>query len=357
MKVHRKRGFTLVELLVVIAIIGVLVALLLPAVQAAREAARRIQCSNNLKQISLGLTNFESTHKVFPSAQHWDEHVTWFVKILPYMEQQAAKDCWDMTQPWHRAYDGSGQPLQLPCWSIQVPRYRCPSRSRPNGEFTPGGVDPAPGFDGNPPEVHPSAPYGDYAGNGGTESCCCGPGAVYPTGVFPEPEGLMNNDNGVILRQSWHPGSTSAPYKSHIKITTITDGLSNTLMLGERHVVQDRHGPSWETCKSNCDGLEGEESLGLDGSWASGNDREGTTRHAGIAYPLANGPSDMFGWPLLRVFGSWHPGICQFAMCDGSVSSLDVTISGRVLEDLTSRNSVSHDPNFPGWDGQDCYNF
>src|SRR4051812_46549754 len=87
-----KAGFTLVELLVVIAIIGVLVALLLPAVQAAREAARRTQCSNNLKQLSLALLNYETVHTTFPPAGIDTNQMSWTVLLLPYFEQQALYD-------------------------------------------------------------------------------------------------------------------------------------------------------------------------------------------------------------------------------------------------------------------------
>src|SRR5512138_2950661 len=85
----RRRGFTLVELLVVIAIIGVLVALLLPAVQAARESARRSQCANNLKQIGLGVHNYADTHRTMPAGNIHSVFGSWLVWLLPYVEQQS----------------------------------------------------------------------------------------------------------------------------------------------------------------------------------------------------------------------------------------------------------------------------
>src|SRR5262245_29962927 len=93
-------GFTLVELLVVIAIIGVLVALLLPAVQSAREAARRMQCQNHLKQIGLAVHSFEDVYKTLPHSRY-DDRYTWAVEILPFIEQKTLYDQWDLTKRYY----------------------------------------------------------------------------------------------------------------------------------------------------------------------------------------------------------------------------------------------------------------
>src|SRR5215510_8577319 len=96
-----RRAFTLIELLVVIAIIGILVALLLPAVQAAREAARRSQCVNNLKQVGIALQNFESVRKFVPPSREPCGVSTWEILILPYMEETAAASQWDYTTGYY----------------------------------------------------------------------------------------------------------------------------------------------------------------------------------------------------------------------------------------------------------------
>ena len=125
----RQRGFTLVELLVVIAIIGILVGLLLPAVQAAREAARRMQCQNNLKQLGLSFHNYESATKRFPGGVGpfgccWG---TWQVGVLPYMEQSAMYSI-------YQNYGGSdatgiryGGAVNRPVTSSRIPTLTCPS--------------------------------------------------------------------------------------------------------------------------------------------------------------------------------------------------------------------------------------
>src|SRR5262245_49295913 len=112
-------AFTLVELLVVIAIIGVLVALLLPAVQAAREAARRSQCQNHLKQLGLGIHNFEDINKSLPHTRY-DNRYTWAVEIMPFIEQQNLYGSWDLT----KSYYAQTNAARL----TAVPIYFCPSR-------------------------------------------------------------------------------------------------------------------------------------------------------------------------------------------------------------------------------------
>jgi len=127
----RRSGFTLVELLVVIAIIGVLVALLLPAVQAAREAARRMQCTNNMKQLALALHNHHDTNLIFPAALDeipnpaggtWNH--SWVPRILPYIEQQALLQQYRFDQAWDAAAgnDKAGGPIKQ-----NIPGFLCPS--------------------------------------------------------------------------------------------------------------------------------------------------------------------------------------------------------------------------------------
>ena len=127
-----RRGFTMVELLVVIAIIGVLVALLLPAVQAARESARRTQCINNLRQLTLGVHNFHDVNLVFPASQ--DQWVnskgatigcSWHTRILPFIEQQAVYQQYNFDAAWDDAATNAVPQTGVIC--TKVKGFLCPS--------------------------------------------------------------------------------------------------------------------------------------------------------------------------------------------------------------------------------------
>jgi prepilin-type N-terminal cleavage/methylation domain-containing protein len=124
-KAEVRRGFTLVELLVVIAIIGILIALLLPAVQAAREAARRMQCSNNLKQIGLGLHNYHDTFGTFPPGASQDQYLGYATRLLPFMEQKPLYDRVDFENVY-------STPNNYAVGAVRVDAFLCPSSS----EFT-----------------------------------------------------------------------------------------------------------------------------------------------------------------------------------------------------------------------------
>ncbi len=137
----RARGFTLVELLVVIAIIGILVGLLLPAVQAAREAARRMQCSNNLKQLSLAMLNYESTHRKFPMAGTVDADFSVQARLLPYVEQSNVNNMLDYSVPAFTGPFNAKVPSAafVKAFATPLPLFLCPSDPAPSVSIVPVG--------------------------------------------------------------------------------------------------------------------------------------------------------------------------------------------------------------------------
>jgi prepilin-type N-terminal cleavage/methylation domain-containing protein/prepilin-type processing-associated H-X9-DG protein len=342
-----QRGFTLVELLVVIAIIGILVALLLPAIQAAREAARRSQCKNNLKQIATGCINHENTHKVFPRngwGWRWmgdpdkgygpQQPGSWVYQSLPYLEEEAVAIVGAGMAPADKAIALKDQ------MSAGVPIFICPTRrsltvltSRtPDGKYTEldsGGAEKIP-FNAAVPDALAKT---DYAINGGSNgfpgtfpplplpnaappnatSCAPGPfpNCAAPSNVGPDLEGIGKFFNGISTRY------TGA------KVGQISDGTSKTALVGEKAMVPRFYetgygqGPNYSS-----------DNGGDNSSMYQGYDVD-TTRWIG---PKPEQDNEVAGFIASHHerFGSAHSNGMHMAMCDGSVQVIDYDIDQQV---------------------------
>ncbi|MEZ6136173.1 MAG: DUF1559 domain-containing protein [Pirellulaceae bacterium] len=219
-----RSAFTLVELLVVIAIIGILVGLLLPAVQSAREAARRMSCSNNLKQVGLALQNYHSAHKKFPPQAIWGPgkaphtkayHHTWNVMILPFIEQQGFYDSINKRLPiWGQLTDPS-DPSSSPLISTQIPTLRCPSDS---GRW-------------DVEETHGIA-VTNYAGSEGYH--------WWDTAETPANWSSSQGEDKFV-----RPGDASGVFTvtKTRRLSDITDGSSNTVLVAEKDSMGFGGGP------------------------------------------------------------------------------------------------------------------
>jgi prepilin-type N-terminal cleavage/methylation domain-containing protein len=305
-------GFTLVELLVVITIIGILIALLLPAVQAAREAARQMQCSNNLKQVGTAVHGFHQAQgAVPPSYLYGCGTPTWMGIIMPFMEQQPLYD--KIADKQIYTFFSATDPSQTAFMKLPLSAYICPSREGPlvsTGEIVRSGVGPMYGS------------VADYA-------MCFGDGLLTPlnatTARASNGIGRMASDG---LFAGTDPRRTFTNWKPLRNFEQVTDGLSNTLLCGEKAVHPDHPG----------DVIYGDGTLfSDDGYWSS-------CRFAGPNHPLlASDPSDTATW--LPVFGSRHAGgACGFVMADGSVQKLLPTIDSTILGYLAN---VSDDQPIP----------
>jgi prepilin-type N-terminal cleavage/methylation domain-containing protein len=295
-KLHRSAAFTLVELLVVIAIIGILIALLLPAIQAAREAGRRANCSNNLKQHGLGLLAYHNEHKTFPvgnTAPKRDNTGGWWgfqARILPYMEAKNVYSLCDFN------YKGScfdaimhSQKAGAPVGTMILAFHKCPD-------------DPLT----NPPAIYRDPGAGDY----GCTNYLGSMGSISdPNPNDPDPR--KREFNGILYHGN---------YNAVVSLTKITDGSSHTVIMGERGVSNDLFG--WPYCGA--------------GEWLPNNG------NAGLGDNLMSAEEGMCkGWPNNLHnwhYWSYHPGICQFLMADGSVRPLSYDIDFVVFQALSSRN-------------------
>ena len=292
-----RAAFTLVELLVVIAIIGVLVALLLPAVQAAREAARRTQCLNHLKQIGLAMHNYNDTFGNLPNSRR-DASYTWMVPILPFTEQPALYDQWKQGPSFATQVQQARE--------ARIPIYFCPSRRTAGSakivtETMDGSTTPA---NGTP---------GDYA-------VCTGDSAVNG-GDYWQVNGSTPPNNGVFY--VWNrmgvtpPNPGDPPFKRGVRFAEISDGTSNTLLVGDKHVH----------IKHLNDPTKG------DGAAFNG-DKGHSNRSVGSNRPLAKGPNDA----TTGRFGSWHPSITNFVLVDGSVRGISLSTNAATLGALAGKD-------------------
>lgn len=328
--VFRRAGFTLIELLVVIAIIGILIAILLPAVQHARAAARRTQCQNNLKQIGLALHQFHDAGGAFPPARlvldgvrtlssdgttRGMDEPSWLIHILPHLEQSTLFKDWDLYKPF------GSQPLSVR--QTVVSTFLCPERHGGTSPIAPDSsvVITLPCGCGGGVQNIPGGAVADYVANHGDLT----PGAAgLPTDFYWGGRGT-----GVII--SSHPkmsGTEIVPgWVEKIAIRDIKDGTSNTVMVGEPFI------PNGEMTKSP-----------FNGPAYFGRHFQNFTRVGGPGVPLAHNAQDQRG--MLYSFGSDHEGVVQFALADGSVRGISTSVSSSVLGDLCNRSDGSRVGNF-----------
>jgi prepilin-type processing-associated H-X9-DG protein len=319
-------------LLVVIAIIAILIGLLLPAVQKVREAASRMSCQNNLKQIALAVHNYHDSTGMFPPVRVSNNHASWFVLIMPFLEQENISKGWVFTTTYvaQTAFYREQQVKTYYCPSrrtpgeLHRPEQVYPADITPPPNFTPtGSADPR--FSGS---NQPPGALGDYA-------ACLGEYGFYAT---PPAEVLFGtNANGVLIVGSIVNGQP----KSFTAMNSVLDGTSNTFMVGEKHIPQ---------------GMFGRLKVG-DGSIYCGIWTTYSGRCAGRGHPLAKGPHDLTPAEAIprppgstgtwrpgndaayaKKFGSWHPGLCNFAFADGSVRSVSVNTDEETLGRLAARN-------------------
>ena len=323
---HR-RGFTLVELLVVIAIIGTLIALLLPAIQAARESGRRASCANNIKQLALGVESHKTLLGHFPTGgwnqnwlgdkekgADWRQPGGWCFTILPYID---AKNLYDSVSTIRA--------------STNMPLFVCPTR-RGTG-LVPAGVTGLLHTDyaGNRGS-YASIPASPTAANVDRETTFGPPGYTLPTSYPSTPSDLLLLQTGlqaagVTLNTSQVPPLSGAAVAtggvifagSSVLPVSIRDGTSNTYLMAEKYVPRSSYGVGTPA------------GLG-DAECAYVGDSADTLR-GGQALPQSDATpitTVLSTSVLAGVFGSAHPGVFNAAMCDGSVRSVSFDIDARI---------------------------
>jgi len=336
----RRKAFTLVELLVVIAIIGILVALLLPAIQAAREAARRTSCQNHLKQLALACLNHESTHKHLPTSGwgwRWQGDSNkgfgvsqpggWSFNILPYIEEPAVRNLVSglaSTGATRKEYEAKMlQIVQTP-----MPIFTCPSRREPRlypYENTASGKTYL-------AENLTSCKTGkcqiartDYAGNAGNSYNSSGAGKEGPADLA-----AATSFSGWIT--STQNGATYQ--RSRVKMAQITDGTTKTALIGEKYMSPSEY----ESGKSDLDDQNifvghDVDNLRYTGQVIAGGVRDAFLPEQDSIERVPSLARDLNAKPpkLGPVFGSNHAGAMNMSFCDGSVQSITYDVDPAVF--------------------------
>ena len=290
-----RQGFTLVELLVVIAIIGVLTLLLLPAINAAREAARRTQCKNNLRQIGFGMTNYEAARMKFPPGQKRPclrcDEMSWSSFFLEFIEEKAIHDRLDFQRD---IFD----PVNMEQAQLKIPTYLCPSVANEH-------INRDDGIIINVPEEQ-----------GGGFACIDYMGISGPARRLEDRAGNEYGRNrGVLVTLKGYPSRVLEPRA--VRTKDITDGLSKTICVAEaagRGALKDGRG------------------YDLDGAWFSGNNT------AAIKFPV-NHMNPQFAWEEEEI-RSDHPGGAHVLTCDAAVAFLSDAVSQEIVIALTTKDGA-----------------
>lgn len=333
MQFKRSRyGFTLVELLVVIAIIAMLVALLLPAVQSAREAARRTQCINNLKQMGLAAQNHESSQAAFPSGgwgKEWtsdpnrgfgpDQPGSWQFNLMPFMEESGVHD---VAKGLTFGTDEFRNALQT-MHATALGAFHCPSRR--GAELYPGNWQVCYNFD---PYRMPAFAKNDYAANAGDGKENSGDRYLIPKNYDEANDPHFQWTPTNIAEKPWYC-SGIVYYRSHVTIAKITDGTSKTIFAGEKYLRPESYAfaqPSFGDNQSLYTGFE----------W----DNTRLTRHipGNPASEVYLPRQDRIGYSNVRAFGSPHESGFNAVFCDGSVRSIAYQVEGEPYRRMGNRH-------------------